>query len=394
MTAVKHSERAHALLSASSAHRWLACTPSALLEAQFPDTTSDAAREGTLAHELCELKLRHYIDTVNFGKRKYNAAVKKLKENELWQEEMEGYTDTYLDFIRQTALAFPETPYVAIEKRVDFSFSVPEGFGTADCVLIGGEILHIVDFKFGKGVPVSANENPQMMLYALGAYRAYGLLYPISKVRMSIVQPRLSVDADTWECELKQLLEFEDYVKERAALAIKGEGEYVPGEKQCRFCRARARCRARADENVRLAFMVEKKPPLIGNEEVGQYLTQGRDVAKWLKDLEEYALSESLAGREIAGWKAVEGRGSRDWTDQDQAFTTLINAGTPKALLFETLPLSLAKVEKLIGKKEFENAVGEYVVKSPGKPTLVPEADKRPAITNRVSAADAFGGEL
>ena len=347
-----------------------------------------------MAHELCELKLRHYTDTVSFGKRKYNAAVKKLKESELWHDEMEGYTDTYLDFIRQTALAFPEMPYVGIEKRVDFSACVPGGFGTADCIMIGGSVLHIVDFKYGKGVPVSAEENPQMMLYALGAYYGYGMLYPIETVRMSIVQPRLSAEVDTRECALDDLLAFERYVKEKASLAIDGKGDFSPGEEQCRFCRARARCRARADEDVRLAFMIEKRPPLIGNDEIGQYLTQGRDVARWLKDLEEYALSESLAGREIAGWKAVEGRGSRDWTDQDRAFTALIDAGTPKAVLFETLPLSLAKVEKLIGKKEFESTVGEYVVKSPGKPTLVPEADKRPAITNRVSAADAFGGEL
>lgn len=390
MTEINHTNRAHALLSASSAHRWMVCTPSALLEAQFPDTTSEAAKEGTLAHELCELKLRHYFHTEEFSKRKYNAAVKKLRESELWQDEMEGHTDTYLDFIKQTALAFDSTPYVGIEKRLDLSSYVPGGFGTADCILISGGVLHIVDFKYGKGVPVSAEANPQLMLYALGAYSEYSFLYSIDTVRLSIVQPRLSTDADTWEVKVDDLLAFGETVKEKAALAIKGEGTYVPGESQCRFCRAKAQCRARADENVRLAFFTDRKPPLISNDEIGDYLQKGMDVAGWLKDLQDYALSECLAGRDVSGWKAVEGRGSRDWTDQTAAFDALEKAGTPKTMLYETSPLSLAKIEKMIGKKEFEAEVGGYVQKNPGKPTLVPEADKRPAITNRVNAAEAF----
>ena len=389
-----HAERDHSFLSASGAHRWLACTPSAMLEKDFPDTTSESAREGTLAHELAELKVRNYFYSVEFGKRKLTAAIKKLKEQELWQDEMMGHTDTYLDVIKTLALGLPSKPYVAIEKRVDFSTYVPDGFGTADCILLQGDTLHVIDFKYGKGVPVSAEENPQMKLYALGAYETYKILYPIKNIHLVIVQPRLPDGTSEWSCDIDHLLRFGEYVKARAELAIKGEGPLSPGEKQCRFCRARAKCRARAEENVRLAFAVGKKPPLISNEEVGKYLQMGEDVAKWLKDLQEYALSECLAGKDIPGWKAVEGRGAREWTDMDAAFEKLVSDGVVEGpLLWEKKPLTLAQVEKLVGVKEFKNAVGDLVVKAPGKPTLVKESDKREAITNKMTAEKAFKEE-
>ena len=387
-----HAERDHSFLSASGAHRWLACTPSAMLEKDFPDTTSESAREGT--HELAELKVRNYFYSVEFGKRKLTAAIKKLKEKELWQDEMMGHTDTYLDVIKTLALGLPSKPYVAIEKRVDFSTYVPDGFGTADCILLQGDTLHVIDFKYGKGVPVSAEENPQMKLYALGAYETYKILYPIKNIHLVIVQPRLPDVTSEWSCDIDHLLRFGEYVKARAELAIKGEGPFSPGEKQCRFCRARAKCRARAEENVRLAFAVGKKPPLISNEEVGKYLQMGEDVAKWLKDLQEYALSECLAGKDIPGWKAVEGRGAREWTDMDAAFEKLVSDGVVEGpLLWEKKPLTLAQVEKLVGVKEFKNAVGDLVVKAPGKPTLVKESDKREAITNKMTAEKAFKEE-
>lgn len=389
-----HAERDHSFLSASGAHRWLACTPSAMLEKDFPDTTSESAREGTLAHELAELKVRNYFYSVEFGKRKLTAAIKKLKEQELWQDEMMGHTDTYLDVIKTLALGLPSKPYVAIEKRVDFSTYVPDGFGTTDCILLQGDTLHVIDFKYGKGVPVSAEENPQMKLYALGAYETYKILYPIKNIHLVIVQPRLPDVTSEWSCGIDHLLRFGEYVKARAELAIKGEGPFSPGEKQCRFCRARAKCRARAEENVRLAFAVGKKPPLISNEEVGKYLQMGEDVAKWLKDLQEYALSECLAGKDIPGWKAVEGRGAREWTDMDAAFEKLVSDGVVEGpLLWEKKPLTLAQVEKLVGVKAFKNAVGDLVVKAPGKPTLVKESDKREAITNKMTAEKAFKEE-
>lgn len=384
------TERAHAVLSASGAHRWLTCPASALLEQEFEDSTSEAAREGTLAHELAELKVRNYFYTVDFGKRKLNSAIKKLKEHELWQDEMLGYTDTYLDYIKTAAFLFASAPYTAIEKEVYFSSYVPGGFGTADCILLGGDTLQIIDFKYGKGVPVSAEHNPQMLLYALGAYESYQVLYQIQNIKMSIVQPRLSDGISEWECSIEELQAFGTFVKERAALALSGDAEFHPDEKACRFCRAKAQCRARAEEHIRLAFFTDKKPPLISNEEVGQFLLEGQDVAKWLEDLKAYALKECLAGKEVPGWKAVEGRGSRDWTDMDIAFQRLQENGINETILWERKPLTLAQVEKIVGNPDFESWVGNLVLKNPGKPTLAKEADQRPAVTNKVSAAEVF----
>lgn len=387
-----HKERAHALLGPSGAHRWMVCTPSARLEEQFPDTAGEAAAEGTLAHELAEIKLRHYFQTTDFGKQKYTRAVNKLKKDPLWANEMEEHTDFYLDYVKQVALSERTHPSVMIEQKLNLDSYIPDGFGTADCILIRGEVLHVMDFKYGKGVPVSAEHNPQMMLYALGAYEAYKILYRIHTIRMTIVQPRLDSISE-WECTLPDLLAFGEEVKQKAMLAMEGKGEFSPGEDTCRFCRARKTCRARAEENVKLAGFVQQKPPLISNEEVGNYLRQGQDVAKWLSDLQEYALGECLAGKEVPGWKAVEGRSVRAWTDMDAAFAKLEAGGIPAALLWEKKPLTLAQVEKEVGKAEFSALVGDMVVKNPGKPTLVPETDERPAVTNKITAAEAFGGE-
>lgn len=394
------SVKQHSLLSASGAHRWMACPASALLEQQFPDTESEAAKEGTLAHDLAELKLRHYFETVDFGKHKFTRAVNKLKKDPLWQDEMQGYTDEYLELVKNTALAFEHKPGYGIEKRVYFGAytladqeNTNEGYGTADCVLIGDGILHIIDFKYGKGVPVSAEANPQLSLYALGAYEAYKILYPIKTVFLSIVQPRID-NTSTWRMSIDELLKWGEEVREKAKLARSKDAPFNPGESQCRFCRAKAQCRARADENVKLAFEIHKMPPLISNEEIGRYLKQGEDVAKWLKDLQDYALSQCLAGHSVPGWKAVEGRGSREWTDMDAAFEKLIKTGiAPEEMLYERKPLTLAQVEKLVGKADFSEVVGGYVVKKPGKPALVEETDKREATTNKITAEEAFKEE-
>lgn len=388
-----HAERAHALLSASGAHRWLVCTPSAKLEEGFPDTTSEAAREGTLAHELAELKARHYFYTPDFGKKKYTTRANKLKKEDLWKDEMERYTDEYLDYLKVTALNLNTAPYVAIEQKLDLGNWIPEGFGTADCVMVYGNTVHVFDFKYGKGVQVDAEQNPQMMLYALGAYAAYKMLYPIEQICMTIVQPRID-HVSEWTCTLEELLSFGEKVKEKAALAIEGKGEYHPDEKACRFCRAKAQCRARSDFNVKKAFNIGEMPPLISAEEAGKSLQELQDVVKYQKDLQEWALSECLAGKDVPGWKAVEGRSVRDWSDMDAAFDKLIESEmTMEEMLYEKKPLTLAQVEKLIGKKDFQDTVGEFVVKKSGKPTLVKESDKREAITNIVTAEEAFKEE-
>ena len=398
-----HSERKHALLSASGAIRWLACPPSAKLEEQFPDTESPSAAEGTLAHELAEAKVRNFFFPKEFGKRKLNGVIKKLQANELWQGEMQRHTDEYLDYLKNTALSLKSMPSVRIEQRVyfkEYTHADPadeiEGSGIADCILLYGDTVHVIDFKYGQAPAgrVSAEQNPQLMLYSLGAYRSYRIFYPLSKARLTIVQPRLPDGISEWECSIEDLLKFGEYVKERAALAVKGGGQFAPNLDTCRFCRAKAQCRARSEENVRLAFFKDKKPPLISNEEVGEYLKKGEDVAKWLEDLKVYALKECLAGREVPGWKAVEGRGPRAWTDMDAAFDTLVKGGiAPEETLWEKIPLTLAQIEKMIGKKDFQEAVGKYVFKKPGKPALAEVSDKRPAITNKVTAAEAFQTE-
>lgn len=388
-----HGDRSHALLSASGAHRWLSCTPSALLEAEFPDTTSQSAREGTLAHELAELKLRHYFQAADWGKVKYDKALKELKKHELWQDEMLYYTEEYLDHIKAAAMEMEHEPYVVIEKKVDLCKYIPGGFGTADCILIGDGKIHVIDFKYGQGVPVSAEDNPQMKLYALGAYEAYNFLHTIQEVKMTIVQPRVTDGISSWELSVEELLRFGEYVQERAALAIEGKGEYAPDDDTCRFCRAKAKCRARAKHNTQLAFFAGSDPALLSNDEIGNYLTIGAGVAKWLEDLKTYALSECLAGREVNGYKAVNGRGSRSWTDTDEALEALEKQGIDQSILWEKVPLTPPKLEKILGKKAFEKVASCYVQTTIGKPTLVPRSDKREAITNQISAAEAFGKE-
>lgn len=389
---VNHAERAHALLSASGSHRWMKCTASALLEKDFPDTTSDYAREGTLAHEICELKLRKYFFTTEMPKASFTRAVNKLKKDPLYNPEMEGYTDTYLEFVKEEALRFTSMPYVAIEKRLDLAGYIPDGFGTADCIIICGDTLEIIDFKYGKSPDgrVQAENNPQMQIYALGAYAAYSLLYNIRKIKLAIVQPRLDDGISTWDISIEELLAFGEKVKARAAEALSGNGKFAPEPHTCKFCKARSQCRARAEKNVELAFAVGKKPPLLTNAEVGEYIKKGADISKWLEELKEYALGECLAGGEVPGWKAVEGRSSRSFTDMEAAFKRLEDSGIEHSLLWQYVPVTLAAAEKAVGKKPFNELVGDLIIKTPGKPTLAPAEDKRSAITNQISAKEAF----
>lgn len=379
----------HALLSASSAHRWLHCTGSPLLEKEFPDTTSVYAKEGTLAHELCELKLKKY--TTVMPKGTYTRAHNKITKSELWQNEMESTSETYLEYVKGIMLACKIAPAVLIEKRVDFSRYVPEGFGTADCLILAGDTLHVIDYKHGKGVVVDADHNPQMMLYALGAIDELSLLYRFESIHMVIVQPRVN-NISEFTMTADELREWgESVVKPKAEAAISGKGEFEAGD-WCRFCRAKQQCKTRYESNDSLYPELSERhdPRLITLDELGEYLKRGRDMAAWLEDMKEYALSESLAGAEVPGWKAVEGRGSRAFTDTDEAVDTLIKNGIDESVLYERRVLTLAQMEKAVGKKAFGEIVGNLVVKNPGKPTLVEESDKRPKITNQPTAADVF----
>jgi len=381
--------RAHALLSASGASRWLNCPPSARLEENLPETPSTYAAEGTLAHSIAELKVRKLL--MHLPTKSFNASLKKLQADPLYNEEMLRHTDTYADYVAQLVHGYKSTPYITVEKRLDFSRWVPEGFGTGDCIVINGETINIIDFKYGKGVPVSAEGNSQMLLYALGAIDAYGVLYDLQTVRVAIVQPRLDTVSE-WTLTVADLLSWAgSHVAPQALLAFHGQGEFRPGD-HCRFCRAKAGCRARSDKHTALEDFKAMRPPLLSNDEVGQLLERARDLVKWAADLEDYALAECLGGREIAGWKAVEGRSARKFSDQDQAFAVLKHNGIDEAVLYERVPITLAATEKLLGKPVFRDLLSALVITPPGKPTLAPAADKRAPIT-RLTALEEFKTE-
>lgn len=397
------SETKHALLGASSAERWIHCPPSVVLTQDMPDTTSPYALEGTIAHALAELKVRKQFLT-GVGPKRYATLSYAIKErlgdhikalngnldalDTTWAE-MDSCTDTYLDAVKEAFSAAGSYPYLALEQRVDFSRWVPEGFGTADCVIIGNGSLHIIDYKHGKGVQVEAEDNPQLMLYALGALERYIALYDIHTVRWSIVQPRNDGVSHAPETDKESLYQWaEDIVQPAAELAVKGEGAYAVGD-WCRFCKAKATCRARSDHNLALDGFTQTKPALLTPEEISDILSRSRDLVSWLKDLEGHSLTELLNGQEIPGWKAVAGRAIRAWTDQEAAFRKALELGTPEAMLYERKPISLAQLEKTLGKKGFE-PLADFVTVPPGKPTLAPESDKRAAISNRADAETDF----
>lgn len=391
MTAVKE-ERQHALLSASSAHRWLECPPSARLEESLPDTTSSAAAEGTIAHALAEIKALNYFYPADMSKQKMSRRIAKLKKEELWSDEMQEYTDVYLDFLKAASIEYPSKPYVAIEKTISYDNYAREGFGTADCIMIGGNTLHIIDFKYGKGVEVSPENNPQLMLYALGAMDVYAMIYDIQHIKLSIVQPRTGNPGWTWELSKEQILLFGENVKHVSALAWEGKGDYNPGPEQCRFCRAGDLCRARAESLMDLEAADNMLPPLITWDEAAMYLRRGNGLVAWYNKLKDSALKEILSGGRVPGYKAVSGRTTRVWTDRDKAFQALNDAGYPDTVLRETKDLSISQIEKIVGKKEFTELAKDLVVKQPGAPALVPESDKRPAL-EVVKAVDVFSKE-
>lgn len=400
----------HALLSASSASRWLKCTAAPRFEEGLPENTSEYAEEGRLAHAIGELKVLKKCTPMST--RTYNTRLNKLKKNPLYDPEMDKTTDLYLEHITEQVMDYDSAPTVAVEVRVDFSDYVPEGFGTCDCCIIGGDLLSITDYKHGKGVPVSAVGNPQMKLYALGALRRYAAVFgdTIKRVRMTIDQPRLD-SYTTDEITVEELRAWGESIKPIAQRAFSGLGEFVPGD-HCRFCRGKAQCRARANVNTALedfkgcvpAGAWEEKaeahvaaggvvngtpPPLLTDAEIGDLLERGAQLVQWYKDLEAYATEALLAGKEIPGWKLVAGRSNRTFTDQDAAIQAVIAAGYDEALVYDRKPKTLSELEKLMGKAEFAEKIGGFVTKPLGKPTLAPASDKREAYA---PAASDFAG--
>ena len=360
----------HAKLSASSAHRWMNCNPSANLEREFADRTSEAAAEGSAAHALCEHKLRKAL------KMRSTRPISKYDS-----DEMEMYTDSYVEFVLEqieVAKQHCADPFVLIEQRLDFSCYVPNGFGTGDCLIVADKLLHIIDFKYGLGVLVDAEENPQMMLYALGALRLFEALYDIDTISMSIFQPRRE-NVSTWTISVAELEEWaEKTLRPKAELAFKGEGEFNPGP-WCTFCKAAVKCRARAEEKLALARYEFAKPPLLTDEEIEDILSRLDDLTKWANEIAAYAQDAAINhGKQWNGFKLVVGRSIRKYSDETAVVAAATAAGYRD--IFKKSLIPITEMEKLMGKKTFTEVLGGLIIKPQGKPTLVPASDKRPAI--------------
>ena len=374
----------HALLSPSAAHRWLNCPRAPRLEATLPAQTSDYAREGTLAHSACEITAKKHFKKLS-KRTEYSSTLKKLKTDPLWNDEMLQTADAYVEHLAANAMRFEREPYVAFEVKVNIQDYVPEAFGRCDCVMFGEDTLIITDYKHGKGVPVSAEQNPQMMLYALGALSLYRPLFgdAIQHIEICIDQPRIN-SYESWACSVEKLLAWGADIKPKAQMAFMGFGEFRAGP-WCQFCRACGQCKAQAAQEMSalddFAGAVQTSPDLLTPEQMGEALTRGKGLLSWYKSLEKIALAKLLNGEKIPGYKAVEGKANRAWSDQDKALDKLLESGVERAAIYDSVPKSLAQIEKILGYPKFDELVGEFVVKPQGKPALAPESDARKAFT-------------
>lgn len=373
--------KGHAVLSASASHRWLNCPPSARLCENYDDKSSDYAAEGTDAHALCEYKLKNAL--------KIEAT--DPTENLTWyNEEMnecaEGYASYILELVEKAKQTCSD-PVVLIEQRVDFSRWVPEGFGTADCIVITDGVMNVVDYKHGKGVEVCAAENPQMMLYALGALEIFDGIYDIDEIYMTIYQPRKS-NISVSVIEKDELLEWaQNGLIYKAKLAFEGQGDFHCGE-WCRFCKAKAECRERAAANMALARYEFQEPALLNDDEIAEILGRIDELTAWASDIKEYALNQAINGKEWTGWKLVEGRSNRKYINDNAVAKVVEDAGFDP---YEHKVLGITAMQKMLGKAKFNELLGDFIEKPQGKPTLVPEGDKRPAIN---TAKNDFMEEL
>lgn len=367
----------HALLGASSAARWIACTPSARATEGLPDQESTYAAEGTRAHEVCEKALRYKLAKWEAGKP-FDLLSDWAQQS--MPTEMFNASNQYVSFLHDQWVGFSCRPGVFIEQEVDVSRWVPGGFGTCDCLMIGGGLLHIIDFKYGQGVPVSPVRNPQLMYYALGAYALFDGLENIDTVRMSIVQPRIQEEPETWELPLSDLLSWAREVLQPAAeMAWRGEGAFCPGE-HCRFCKAHPACRGWQEKYGPLAgFEPLPQPAALSDEELGEWLQKVEGLAAYARELEDYAQTALLEGRTLPGWKLVQGRSTRKWTDQDAAFRQMEADGIDEAMLYTRTPISLTAAEKMLGKKKFAEVMSAFITRAPGAPKLAKDSDPRPA---------------
>ena len=366
----------HSLLSPSSAFRWIHCPPSARLCESYDDKGSNYAAEGTDAHTLCEFRLRKALGM---------EAENPTENLTYYNEEMEDCANGYAAYVLEQMEAAKQTcsdPVVLIEQRVDFSRWVEGGFGTADCIIISDGTLQIIDYKHGLGVLVSAEENPQMKCYAIGALELFDGIYDIDSVSMTVYQPRRD-NISTYELSKDALYRWADEVLGPTAdLAFAGDGNFLCGE-WCCFCKAKHDCRARAETNLALAQYDFKLPPLLTDKEVEEILARTDDLVAWAADIKEYALRQAISGKEWHGWKLVEGRSNRRYTNETDVAATVEGAGFDP---YEHKVLGVTAMQKLLGKFRFEELLASYIEKPQGKPTLVPESDKRPAMST--AAAD------
>ena len=381
----------HALLSPSSAERWLACTPSARLGEKYPDTAGEAAKEGTIAHALGETLIRYEAGIIS--EKQFNKEIAKIEKSEYYnadmQELMEEYRDYVMEAYQVAALRTPDAELI-IEDRLDLTKWVEDGFGTGDTQIIADKTLHIIDLKYGRGVRVEAVRNKQMMLYALGAVDKARIFYDIEEVTMTIYQPRLH-NISTYSLSVDELYKFaEEELKPKAAQAYEGKGDFAVGD-HCRFCKAKPRCRAYAEEQKKIAQYDFKNAEELSDDEIAEILTKADDVASWLKDVQSYALTVAVnEGKKFKGFKVVQGQSRRRYVNEDDVVSKLLENGYEEALLFEKKLLGITAMEKTISKKQFNALLGDLVEKPEGKPTLVVESDKRPEWDRTQTAQDDF----
>jgi hypothetical protein len=362
--------KGHALLSASSSERWLRCPPSARLCENYEDKGSDFAAEGTDAHALCEYKLRRALGM--------DAA--DPMENLVWfTEEMDDCAAGYAAYVLEQVELAKQTcvdPVVLVEQRVDFSRWVESGFGTSDTIIIADGTMTICDYKHGRGIMVDAHENSQMMCYGLGALELFDGIYDIDTVRMIIYQPRRD-NVSVYTISKGNLLKWADEVlKPTADLAFAGDGNFLCGE-WCGFCKAKHDCRARAEANLELARYEFKLPPLLTDEDIEDILAKVDNLVAWAGDIKEYALQQAISGKEWAGWKLVEGRSNRKYTNEAAVINAVEGVGVDP---YEHKVLGVTAMQKLLGKSRFDELLAAFIEKPQGKPTLVPESDKRPVM--------------
>lgn len=382
----------HAELPPSSAERWKNCPGSVTLSKQFPqDTTSTYAEEGTHAHSVAELKLRYVNGEINSSN--FTRKLNKLKKSEFWCGEMDEATNFYMDAVLEIKSGMGNDAELLIEQHFNLDEYVPESFGTSDAVVIGDGVINVIDLKYGKGVKVDAVNNSQLRLYGLGAAGLFEGIYDFDRVRMTIIQPRLD-HISSEEISLEELRRWAaEEIRPAAEEALAGSERTACGD-WCQFCPAKAVCRARAEYCLELARDEFKAPALLTAEEIGEVLRRAEAIKKWAADIADYALQQALAGEHYDGWKVVEGRSNRKYADEVKVADRLKQEGFDEAMLYERKLLGLTAMEKLVGKKKLTETLGELIIKPAGKPVLVPESDKRDAISTAEQARADFDDDL